>query len=141
MDEFHFYHPIEVRYGDLDPQWHVNNTKFLAYMEQARFNYLLAAGLWDGKSFLDLGLIVADAHVSFKAPIELGQKIRVGVKVGHVGTKSLRFDYQIEDVDAGQILATGETTMVAFDYHTHTSIPVSEPWKQKISALEGRLPD
>jgi acyl-CoA thioester hydrolase len=141
MDEFQFYHTVEVRYGDLDAQWHVNNTKFLVYMEQARFKYLLAAGLWDGKSFLDLGLIVADVHISFKAPIELGQKIRVGVRVGHIGTKSLAFDYQIEDEDTNQVLATGETIMVAYDYHSHASVPVSDVWKQKISAMENKLPD
>ena len=36
MSAYHFSYPIEVRYGDLDPQGHVNNAKYLTYMEQAR---------------------------------------------------------------------------------------------------------
>ena len=36
MADFRFYHPIEVRYGDLDPQGHVNNARYLTYLEQAR---------------------------------------------------------------------------------------------------------
>jgi hypothetical protein len=51
MNEFRFYHPIEVRYSDLDPQGHVNNAKFLTYLEQARIEYIGKLGLWDGSSF------------------------------------------------------------------------------------------
>jgi acyl-CoA thioesterase FadM len=29
MPAFRYYHPIEVRYGDLDPQGHVNNARYL----------------------------------------------------------------------------------------------------------------
>jgi acyl-CoA thioesterase FadM len=29
MSQFHNIHPIEVRYGDLDPQGHVGNAKYL----------------------------------------------------------------------------------------------------------------
>ena len=118
MNKFNFILPIQVRYGDLDAQWHVNNTKFLNYVEQGRFAYIMNLGLFDGKSFLDLGLIVADVHMSYQAPIELGQNIQVAVRVAHIGNKSLRFEYEIQDLDTGKPLATAETVMVSFDYHT-----------------------
>ena len=60
MSTFHFIYPIQIRYGDLDPQWHVNNARFVTYLEQSRFAYLVELGLFDGKGFFDLGLIVAD---------------------------------------------------------------------------------
>jgi len=44
MAEFNYYHPIEVRYGDLDPQGHVNNARYLTYFEQARINYIAHLG-------------------------------------------------------------------------------------------------
>ena len=138
MTKFNFILPIQVRYGDLDAQWHVNNTKFLIYVEQGRFAYIMNLGLFDGKSFLDLGLIVADVHMAYLAPIELGQNIQVAVRVAHIGNKSLRFEYEIQDLDTGKPLATAETVMVSFDYHTHTSKPVPDEWRQKISAFEGK---
>ena len=137
MADFKFYYPIQVRYGDLDPQWHVNNAHTLTFMEQARFAYLLKVGLWDGKSFLDLGLIIADTHVSYKAPIILGQKVRVGVKVAKIGNKSLTFEYQIEDEDNDMVLATGEIVGVSYNYHTHNTQTVPEDWRQKINIFEG----
>lgn len=137
MSEFKFYFPIQVRYGDLDPQWHVNNAKFLTYFEQARFGYLVELKLWDGKSFMDLGLIVADVHISYKAPIILGQKIRVGVRVSKIGNKSLTYACLLEDEGTHAVLATAEIIGVSYNYHTHTTEPVSQEWRQKISLYEG----
>jgi hypothetical protein len=51
MNGYRFYHPIEVRYGDLDPQGHLNNAKYLTFMEQTRVKYFLKLGLWDGQLF------------------------------------------------------------------------------------------
>ena len=40
MSEFRFYHPVEVRYGDLDPQGHLNNAKYLTFFETGRNNFV-----------------------------------------------------------------------------------------------------
>jgi len=138
MPDYNFYCPIQVRYGDLDPQWHVNNAKFQVYLEQARFAYLIKLGLFDGHNYLDLGLIVADVHISFLAPIELGQNIRVGVRTARIGNKSMTLEYQIEDTDSKQVLAKAETVMVAYDYHLKQSTPVSDHWREVIHAFEGQ---
>jgi len=137
MEKYRFYYPVQVRYGDLDPQWHVNNARFLTYIEQARMAYLCDLNLWDGKSFLDLGIIIADVHVSYLSPISLGQKIRIGVRVARMGNKSLSFESQIEDEGSGKILATGEVVAVAYDFRKHRTIPVSNDWREKIAAFEG----
>jgi acyl-CoA thioester hydrolase len=138
MADFHFYHPIEVRYGDLDPQGHVNNAKYLTYMEQARLAYVQRLGLWRGGSFMDIGIIVARATVAFHAPILLGQPVRVGVRVARLGHKSLVMEYRLEDGRAGQELADGSTILVAYDYHQQISIPIPPDWRQAIEAFEER---
>ena len=140
MADFHFYYPLQVRYGDLDPQWHVNNAHFVTFLEQARIAYLLELGLFDGEHFFDLGLIVADVHVSYLAPILLTQKIRIGVRVARIGTKSLTFEYLVEEEAGAAPLARAETVMVAYDYPTHTSLPVSDAWREIISHFENREP-
>ncbi len=138
MDKFNFYLPIQVRYGDLDPQWHVNNARTLTYIEQGRFSYLVHLGLWDGSSFLDLPMIVADVHISYLAPVYYNQPIRLGVGISRIGNKSLTFEYQIEDISTGQVTTRAETVMVYYDYRTHTSLPVPSDWRQKITEFEGK---
>ncbi|MGB9521632.1 MAG: acyl-CoA thioesterase, partial [Anaerolineales bacterium] len=85
MSSYQFFHPIEIRYGDLDPQGHVNNAKYLTYMEQARIQYIKNLGLWKSNSFLDVGIILAEVRVTYRIPIQYGTEIKVGVRVSRLG--------------------------------------------------------
>ena len=87
MSEFNFSVPIDVRYGDLDPQWHVNNARFLTYLENARMGYIMSLDLFDGENFFDFNFIVADIHIAYKAPIKLTQKVKVWIRAEQLGTK------------------------------------------------------
>ena len=136
MREFRFYHPIEVRYGDLDPQGHLNNAKYLTYMEQARIAYVQHLGLWQGGSFLDIGVILADARITFKAPIVWGQPIQVGVRTHRLGNKSFDLYYTIRDADTKVEHASGETVQVAYDYHAAQTILIPAHWREMITDFE-----
>jgi acyl-CoA thioester hydrolase len=137
MHTFRFYHPISIRYADLDPQGHVNNATYLTYCEEARIAYIQNLGLWDGKSFLDVGIILAESRVTYRAPILLSQRIQVGVKVSRIGNKSLEMSYQIEDRDDGQTLAQASTVLVSYDYRREQTIPVPDAWRRAIQNFEG----
>lgn len=136
MNPFHFYLPLQIRYGDLDPQWHVNNAHTVMLIEQGRLAYLMQLGLFDGKDFFNLGLIVADVHVAYLAPILLEQNIHIGVRVTRLGNKSLNFEYLIEDIDSGKALVKAESIMVTYDYHAHQSILIPAEWRARITAFE-----
>lgn len=134
---FKFYHLIEVRYGDLDPQGHVNNARYLTYFEQARIAYIVNLGLWDGHSWLDIGVILAEAQLTFRAPVLFGQPVRVGVQVTRLGNKSLTMVYCLESSTNGQELASGSTVLVTYDYHKNATIPIPDAWRDAIIAFEG----
>jgi acyl-CoA thioester hydrolase len=138
MPEFRFHVPIEVRYADIDAQGHVNNAGYLTYLETARTNYLRHLGLWDARSFLDIGTIVGDIHIRYLAPVELTQQIQVDMSVVRIGNKSFTIAYQIVDTATGSLKATAESVMIAYDYHLQTSVPVSAEWREKIGAFEGQ---
>lgn len=137
MSDFKFYIPIKVRYGDLDAQWHVNHTRFVTYMEQARMEYVMNLGLFDGKTFLDLRAIVADVHIAYLAPIMLRQNVRAGTRAVKIGTKSITYEYVLEDADTGDMLAKGEVISVAYNFRKKKSVPVPDEWRKKISEFEG----
>ncbi|MEN4011690.1 MAG: thioesterase family protein [Chloroflexota bacterium] len=140
MTTFRFHYPISIRYGDLDPQWHVNNARFLTFMEQTRMAYIQHLGLFDGKDFLSLGLIVADIHIAYRAPIQLNEKISVGMRISRLGNKSFLTEYIIKNDESGEVKASAETTMVTFDYRTNRSVTIWQEWREKIAAFEGIPP-
>jgi acyl-CoA thioester hydrolase len=138
MSDFHFYHPIEVRYGDLDPQGHVNNAKFLTYFEQARLAYWDQMRLFSkDQSFMELGIILADVHITYLAPVYYGQNIKVGVHVSKLGNKSMTWQQNIVDADTGRELARGEVVVVAYDYKQEKTISIPQEWREKIAQFEG----
>jgi len=137
VSDFRFYYPIEVRYGDLDPQGHVNNARFLTFFEQARINYVIYLGLWDQRSYFDIGFILADVQITFLGPILFGQEIQVGVRVTRLGNKSLSMEYHLEDIKSGQQLARGTSALVTYNYQDGKTIPIPKHWRKAISDFEG----
>lgn len=138
MSEFRFFHPIEVRYGDLDPQGHLNNAKYLTYFESGRIHYFTSLGLFTpGQSFMDIGVIMAEARVTFHAPVEYGTPVKVGVRTSRLGNKSINVDQNVVHAETGAVLASGQVVLVAFDYHTNKSIPIPGEMREKIAAFEG----
>jgi len=136
MDTFRFYCPIVVRFSDLDAYGHVNNSRYLTYLEQGRVEYLTHLGLWDGHSVLESGFILADVHIAFREPIRLGQDIRVGVRVTRLGRKSLQVEQNIEESPSGQIKASATVVLVAYDYHILQSVLIPEAWREIVAKFE-----
>ena len=137
MSEFHFYHSVEVRYGDLDPQGHVNNAKYLTYFEQGRVAYMIELGLFTkDQSFMEIGVILADVHLTYLEPIYFGQNIKVGVRVARLGNKSMTWEQNIVDADTGRELSKGEVVIVTYDYKTEKTIPIPQEWREKFILFE-----
>lgn len=140
MSDFRFYHPVEVRYGDLDPQGHVNNAKHLTYFEQARIAYMIELGLFTkDQSFMEIGVILADVHITYLEPVYFGQNIKVGVRAAKLGNKSMTWEQNIVDADTGKMLARGEVVMVTYDYRAAQTIAVPHEWREKIGQFEGLI--
>ncbi|MGB8983268.1 MAG: thioesterase family protein [Anaerolineales bacterium] len=138
MSDYRFYHPIEVRYGDLDPQGHVNNAKQLTYFEQARLAYWIELGLFTkDQSFMELGVILADVHLTYFQPIYFGQNIKVGVHVTKLGNKSMTWEQNIVEAETGRELTKGEVVIVAYDYKEGKTIPIPQEWREKIIKFDG----
>jgi len=129
---------MEVRYGDLDPQGHLNNAKYLTFFEQARVQYLTEMGLFTkDQSFMDMGVIVADIHITFEAPVLWGIPINVGVRTVKIGNKSITLEQCLTDRETDKLYASGSVILVAYDYRRHQAIQVPEVWREKATQFEG----
>ena len=138
MSDFRFYHPIEVRYGDLDPQGHVNNAKHLTYFEQARVAYMIELGLFTSdQSFMEIGVILADVHITYLEPIYFGQKIKVGVHTARLGNKSMTWEQNIVDAGSGRELSRGDVVIVTYDYRQEKTITIPHKWRERFIEFEG----
>jgi acyl-CoA thioester hydrolase len=130
--------PVPVRYGDLDPQHHVNNVVYFTYLEQARLGYFdalrrlgraalaetlapamsahaldVAPGTNDDR--LDLPLVISEAACAYRRPITALVPLEVGVRAARAGRASLVLEYAICAARGEPPYATGSTTVVCVD--------------------------
>jgi acyl-CoA thioester hydrolase len=137
MTPYRFHHPIEVRYGDLDPQGHLNNAKYLNFFEQTRVYYLIKLGLFDvDQSFMEVGIILAEARVTFLQPVHFGTPLQVGARTTRLGNKSFDMTYSLQEAESGKEFATGMAVMVTYDYRKRQTIPIPQNWREAMAAFD-----
>lgn len=132
--EFPFVFWDNVRFRDLDSLGHVNNAVYATYLESARIAYYQELS---GERIEELGLILAELTISYKAPAYLGDQLAIGARVASFGTKSFVMEYAIARAGDDALLVTARSVLVAFDYKRGTSIPVPEHFKQRVAERQG----
>ena len=106
--------PLSVRWRDLDAFNHVNNSKFLSYLEEARLRWMMGLpGEWIDDN---VAPVVAAAHVNYRRPIEWPNEIMVELFVERLGSTSLTIGHRIVSAQASDVLyADGNVVMVWID--------------------------
>jgi acyl-CoA thioester hydrolase len=106
--------PLSVRWRDLDAFNHVNNSKFLSYLEEARLRWMVTLpGEWIDDN---VAPVVAASHVNYRRPIAWPAEILVELFVERLGNSSLTIGHRILDREDDTILyADGNVVMVWID--------------------------
>ena len=85
---------------------------------------------------MEIGVILADLHITYLEPVYFGQNIKVGVHVAKLGNKSMTWEQNIVDADTDKEIAKGTIIMVTYDYRASKTIRIPQEWREKISAFE-----
>jgi acyl-CoA thioester hydrolase len=129
---------IQIRFGDTDALGHVNNKNYLSYMELARTDYIKAV-FKDTINWAADGVILAKAIIDFKQPVMMNDKLFVYIRTSRLGTKSFDIEYlMVREVNGeNEVVCTGSTVMVAFNYASNKTIEILPEWRRMIGEFEG----
>lgn len=135
-------HQIElnVRFMDLDALHHVNNARYLNFLEEGRIAYSQEVlGLFNRID--EFNVLVARVEIDFIRPIAFGEKVTVYTKVSKLGTKSFVFDSLICASSKGEekVCAHALQTIVAFDPKSNSSIEIPQSLKDQVQSYEPLL--
>ncbi len=116
---------IAVRWRDMDINRHVNNVEYFRYLEQARIEWFdLAVKPWREGTH---GIVIANAHCNFLAPLTYPATIEVCLHVGPPGRSSFTFHYDVHPEAERKIkYADGYTRVVWVDRSTGRSAPLPD---------------
>lgn len=117
--------PVEVRWGDMDAYRHVNNARYMTYLEQARLAWLDTLD----KSWLGphCAPVLAAALVNFRKPITWPAAVEVILDCRKVGTSSVTVGHRIVDLKQPDTLyCDGHTVLVWMDPASGKPVPLPD---------------
>ena len=107
---------VPLRWADLDAQGHVNNARYLDYLQDARADYVHALGL---DSLLRDGFTVLSNQIEYRAPVYFApEPLAVDITVAAVDEGSVTLGYRLYQKDV--VVAVARTTLSGFDLATRT---------------------
>ncbi|MFD2446261.1 acyl-CoA thioesterase [Bacillus sp. CGMCC 1.16607] len=129
--EFHFFHPIKVRFSETDMFGHVNNTVPFAYFEEARIEFFKSKGFMQEwvKPENETIPVVADLQCDYLAQVYFGESLKIYVKAHRVGSSSVDLHYMGQKLN-GSISFVGRGTMVQMSKKKGKGSPWTDEMKQ-----------
>ncbi|MBV9559945.1 MAG: acyl-CoA thioesterase [Bradyrhizobium sp.] len=134
LEDFPYRLTDNVRYGDLDPNHHVNNAVYATYFETGRVTLMKdgSRGLMPpGRGWM---MVRLDMH--FRAELRWPGTIELGLGVARMGRTSVTFDQVV--FSQGKCVASAQSVSVFIDEATHRPVPLTDeviaalrPWMRR----------
>lgn len=124
-----------VRWSDVDYAGIIFYGAYVRFFEIAETELFRGAGVPYGQVFdrFDVWLPRVHLECDFKYPARLDDRLRVAAYVTHFGTTSLRLNFDVLHLGAGELAAAGHEVLVATDRGTMRPVPVPEGLRELLA--------
>ena len=130
---------VTTRWADCDPYGHVNNVQYYSYFDSALTTLLIERGVLRSTQWKAIGLCV-ESQCKFVASLEFPATLDVGVRIGRLGERSIRFELGIFAEGSDEPAATGYFVHVYVDPDSRRPVTLVEGQRQAISDLVSASP-
>jgi acyl-CoA thioester hydrolase len=134
LDDFPYRLTDNVRFGDLDPNQHVNNAVYATYFETGRVTLVKDRSY--GLMPEGLAWIMVRLDIHFRAELHWPATIELGLGVSKIGRTSVTFDQVV--FSAGRCVASAQSVNVLIDEVSRKPTPLTpqilanfRPWLRR----------
>ena len=92
---------IKVRGYHLDIYQHVNNARYLEFLEEARWEFIDQTGFDKVASDLGFAFVIVNININYRDAALAGDLIRVSVNLSKFGNKSAQFEQKVTKIVNG----------------------------------------
>jgi acyl-CoA thioester hydrolase len=121
-DQFKYWKTVEVRWGDMDSQGHVNNAVYFTYLESARVEFIRKTGFKGKLAGEAEGPALVSTSCDFKRQVVYPATLDVGARVERIGRRSFEMSYGIFDRDTDQFVASARSVNAWVDYAAERAV-------------------
>jgi acyl-CoA thioester hydrolase len=131
-------HRLGVRFRDCDAMGHVNHAVYFTYFEQCRLTFWREV---TGTPSPHTRVIIARAECDYRSPAHFGEELEVRVGIGEIGRSSFTLRYEIVQAVSGQLVATGKTVMVSYNYESGSPKPLPVQTRELLQRIKDQRSD
>jgi acyl-CoA thioester hydrolase len=111
-----------VRFGDLDPNQHVNNATYATYFETSRVSLIRDPKF--GLMPAGLSWVLAHLAIDFRAEVHWPGEVELGLAVSRIGRTSVTYDQAV--FNNGRCAASAVAITVLVDLKSRAPMPLTE---------------
>jgi len=120
-DEFRFFIPMPTRWGDADPNGHINNAMFVRYLESGRLDYYDELFNKHIDQSPHLGFILASLQIDFLRQVNHPAQLTIGTRISGLGNSSFQSDGAIFIANHETPVVISRSVCVWFNYDKNCS--------------------
>ena len=109
---------IKVRGYHLDGYQHVNNARYLEFMEEARWDYLDQTGAFQYFNTANMAFVIVNINIDYKYPAVQGDTIVIDSEIQPKGNTSFTFKQIGSHSENGKLVFDATVTFVLIDKTT-----------------------
>ncbi|MES4614129.1 MAG: thioesterase family protein [Ewingella sp.] len=125
---------ITVRGFHIDVYQHVNNARYLEFLETARWEWLDNKSGFKWMSENNIAFIVVNININYRKPATLGNVLRIDSSLQQLNTRSGVLE-QVVTHD-GDIVADATLTFVCIDLRTQKALTLEGELLERLRELE-----
>ena len=126
---------IKVRGYHLDVYQHVNNARYLEFLEEARWQWLEDVDAFHWLMDQKLAFVVVNININYRRPAVLGDVLHIESKVSQLNGKSGIISQRVLLAGDNTVVADAALTFVCIDLRTQKAVPMEGELRDRLSAL------
>ena len=134
VEDFPHTQTIPLRWKDNDVYGHVNNVEYYSFFDTVINQYLIEAGGLDIHAGAAIGLC-AESHCAFRAATAFPDAIVAGLRVGKLGSSSVRYELGLFAASDHRPLAEGWFVHVFVDRDERRPTPIPDGVRAALERL------
>ena len=135
-EDYLHWQDVTTRWNDNDMYGHLNNVVHHSVMDSVVNRWMIENDCLDPRGGDTIGLVI-EVHCEYKAQAGFPDVVSVGLRVGELGTSSVRFEVGMHRSD-GELFFTGHFVQAFVDRHSQETVPIEGGRRVALEGLQRR---
>ncbi|GGW69283.1 acyl-CoA thioesterase [Alishewanella tabrizica] len=124
---------IKVRGYHLDIYQHVNNARYLEFLEEARWGYLEDSGDIEWFAKHGLAWVIVNININYRVAATMGHTLEVTTRFSQIGGKSAVVAQEVRIAGSDAVAADAQVTFVCLDQKTGKAVAIDGELRQRLA--------